>query len=288
MASLTKPVATATALAVCMDRGLVDISAPFIQYLPEYQGKLQGTVTVQDLARHISGFDNRKPYLKGGHVIENLMYHSPVQPPKQKYEYACCNYILLGLIVERVSGKSLSRFCQETIFDPLGMRDTRWAPLLNPDIRRVVKPNSTPVLGVVNDEPARVAGRPIGNAGLFSTADDLAKFCQMMLANGRYGRNQLLSEKAMHALSVKTDTCSPVALGWRVDTSYNPPSLSEATLSHTGSTGNSIWIDPVQQCFVIVLTNRTGVQGHAQNARTELAEYLLKEMRSELEFSYEK
>lgn len=298
MASLTKPVATATALAICMDRGWVDISAPFTQYLPEYQGKLQGTVTVLDLARHLSGFDKSKPYLpeeynqlsnlKEGPVIENLLYHSPVRPPKQKYQYTCTNYIMLGLIVEKVSRKSLSEFCIETIFDPLGMQDTQWTPLLKPDMQRVVKPIFTPMLGVVSDEPARAAGRPIGNAGLFSTADDLAKFCRMMLANGRYGRDRLLSERAMHALSIKIDTCSPVALGWRVGASGNIPSLSEATLSHSGFTGNSIWIDPVQQCFVIVLTNRTGNHGRASHARTELAEYLLKEMRKELGLSHGK
>lgn len=282
MASLTKPVATATALAICMDRGWVDISTPFIQYLPEYQGKLQGTVTVLDLARHLSGFDNSKPYLIEGKVIENLLHHSPVRPPKQKFEYACCNFIMLGLIVEKVSGKSLSEFCKETIFDPLDMRDTRWTPLLNPDIKRVVKPEPSPILGVVSDELASAAGSPIGNAGLFSTADDLAKFCRMMLANGRYGKNQLLSERAMQALSIRTDTCSPVALGWFVDKKYNPPSLSEATLSHTGWTGNSIWIDPIQQCFVIVLTNRTGDHDRAMNARTKLAEILLREMSKEL------
>jgi len=281
MASVTKPVATATALAICMDRGWVDISAPFTQYLPEYQGQLQGTVTVLDLARHISGFDNSKAYMKGGQVIENLLSDCPVRPPRQKYEYACINYILLGLIVENVSGASLSEFCKEHIFDPLSMQDTRWTPLPTSDTR-VARSIFTPKVGVVSDNPARAAGRPVGNAGLFSTADDLGKFCRMILAHGTFGTNRLLSEKAIAAMSVKPDACSPLAFGWFVAAERNPPSLSKATLSHTGWTGNSIWIDPAQQCFAIVLTNRTGDHGRAIQARIELAERVLREVHKEL------
>lgn len=285
LASLTKPVAVATAVAICMDRGWIDISAPFVQYLPEYQGQLQETVTVLDLARHVSGFDNSKPYLDGKRVIADVMHHSPVRPPRQQFEYSCCNYILLGLIVEKASGHSLSRFCREAIFDPLSMQNTQWTPLQKPD-SRVVKSIFTPALGVASDNPARAAGRPIGNAGLFSTADDLARFCRMMLANGTYDGKRLLSKRAMRELSIKSDERSPLALGWFVDKSKNPPSLSDATLSHTGWTGNSLWIDPAQQCFVIVLTNRTGDHSRAINARIKLAEHVLSQQRKGLRLSH--
>lgn len=275
LASITKPVATATAIAVCMDRGLIDVSAPFTQFLPGYQGKLQMPVSVLDLARHISGFDNSKSFMTGGPVIENVLHCNPVCQPKQQFEYACINYILLGMIVEKVSGKPFAEFCRENIFDPLSMIDTQWSPLQKSD--RVVKSAFTPEQGVVSDNPARAAGRSVGNAGLFSTADDLAKFCRMMLANGKCGKNQVLSEEAIKALTVKADTCSPLAMGWFIDKSSNPPSLSGATLSHTGWTGNTIWIDPVQKCFVIVLTNRSGDHGRASRARAELAELVVKE-----------
>lgn len=274
LASVTKPI-TATAIAICMDRGQIDIFAPFTQYLPEYQGKLQEPISVLDLARHISGFDNSKSFMTGGPVVENVLHCSPVRPPKQRFEYACINYILLGLIVEKVSGKTLTDFCKENIFGPLSMNDTQWSPV--PKSNRVVKSTFTPEQGVASDNPARAAGRPVGNAGLFSTVDDLSKFCRMILANGKYGENQVLSEKAIQALTVKTDSCSPLALGWFVENRSNPSYLSKATISHTGWAGNTIWIDPEQQCFVIVLTNRSGDHGRASRARAKLAELVLKE-----------
>ncbi len=281
LASVTKPI-TATAMAICIDHGLVDPSYLFTRYLPEYHGTLQGIVTVPDLARHVSGFGNDKPYLTGSQMIGDFMGLSPVRPSGQKYEYSCYNYILLGLIVEKVSGVTLSTFCQSNIFVPLGMKDTHWTPLINPDVKRVVKPNLTTVPGVVNDFQARAFGRPVGNAGLFSTADDLAKYCQMILTNGRFDGKQVLSEKVIQLLSHKPDTSSPMAFGWHVSAGGNPPSLSDLTMSHTGWTGNTIWIDPVQQCFVIVLTNRTGDHAKASRARTELAECLLREMKKDL------
>ena len=282
MASVTKPVATITSMAICMDSGWVDINAPFTQYLPEYRGELQGTVKVFDLARHISGFDNSKPYLqyRGAEMIQNLLTNSPVRPPKQRFEYACINYILLGLIVEEVSGEPLDKFCKENIFVPLSMQDTRFTPV--PKTGRVVKSPFTPEQGVASDNPARFAGRPIGNAGLFSTADDLANYCRMILGKGKYGDKRILSEEAVQAMSIRPDTCSPLAFGWFVNRINTPPSLSKATLTHSGWAGNTIWIDPDQQCFVIVLTNRSGGHGEAMVARGELAELVLMAMHEEL------
>ncbi len=278
MASLTKPIATVTALAICVDRGLIDVTAPFVQYLPEYKGILMGNATVNDLVRHLAGFDNGKSYLGNGRVVENILNYSPVNPAGQKYTYACVNYILLGLIIERVTGKPLDQFCQTNIFTPLGMKDTHWSPLLEPDTLKTVKSIYTPQLGVVSDEPARMAEQPIGNAGLFSTADDLAKYCMMILNEGRIKGESLLSEKMMQKITIKSDHKSPVTFGWRMDSNDNPSLLSERTLNHTGWTGNSVWIDLKQKIFVIVLTSRTGDHGLAKQSRAEFADHLLKEL----------
>jgi CubicO group peptidase (beta-lactamase class C family) len=134
----------------------------------------------------------------------------------------------------------------------------------------------TPDPGIASDNPARLSGRPIGNAGLFSTADDLANYCRMVLNKGEYGCNRILSGKAIHAMCTKNDTCSPLSFGWFMDEKRNPVSFSKATLNHNGWAGNSIWIDPVQQCFVIVLTNRKGDHGKAISARIKLAELVMK------------
>ncbi len=275
LASVTKAVGTATALSICMDRGWVDPDVTFTNYLPGYRGTLKGLVTVRDLARHISGFDNSKPYSVEGQVTDKILEFSPVRPAGETYAYSCGNYILLGLIVENMSGMSLAEFCEENVWTPLAMLDTQWTPLVNPDQRRVVKPNFTSALGVVSDESARAAGRPVGNAGLFSTADDLAVFCQMILKGGVFKKKRILSEAAMQILNTRPDTRSPVAFGWRVDAAYTPSSLSASTLSHTGYTGQSVWIDPAQGRFVILLTNRTGSHSLAAQARIELAERIL-------------
>lgn len=281
LASLTKTVGTATALAICMDRGLIDISAPFTRYLPEYKGTLTEEITVRDLARHLSGFDNSKPYIEDGKVVENVLVHSPACLPGQMYKYACINYILLGMIVEKITGESLDQFCQTNIFTPLRMEDTNWSPLIGPpDSKRTVKSIFSPKLGIVMDEPARAAGKAIGNAGLFSTAEDLSKYCLMILNSGRYNGRSVLSEEALQLLSTKPDSTSPVAFGWRVDSEYNPLLLSDKTLSHTGSTGGSIWIDLDQKEFVIILTNRMDAQNKSQYARIRFAEILLEEMKN--------
>ncbi len=281
LASVTKAVATATAIAICMDRGWIDLNTPFSRYLPKYRGELKEYVTVIDLARHISGFDNNKPFLekKGEAMIDDLLGNSPLRLPGQ-YEYACVNYILLGLIVEKVSGEALDLFCEKNIFAPLSMVDTHFSPVKK--TKRVVKSPFTPEQGVASDNPARAAGRPVGNAGLFSTADDLAKYCRMILANGTCGDKRILSGKAIMAMKTKTDACSPLAFGWFVDEKRNPPLLSSSTLNHNGWAGNSIWIDLSQQCFVIVLTNRSGDHGKAAEARLELAGLVVKKMCDEL------
>ena len=229
LASVTKPI-VATAMAICIDQGLVDTMFIY-QIPPEYHGTLQGIITVSDLARHVSGFGNDKPYLKGSQMIGDFMGFSPVRLSGQKYEYSCYNYILLGLIVEKVSGVTLSAFCQSNIFVPLGMKDTHWTPLINPDVKRVVKPNLTTVPCVVNDSQARLLA-VLWNAGLFSTADDLAVLPDDF-KNGSFDGKQVLSEKVIQLLSHKPDTSSPVAFGWRVSAGENPPSLSDLTMSHT-------------------------------------------------------
>lgn len=277
LASVTKAVGAATAVALCVDRGWIDPDAAFTNYLPAYAGSLKGTVTVRDLARHLSGFDNSKPYDQSGQVVESVLRHSPVRPAGARYEYACCNYILLGLIAERASGKSIDALCRDEVFGPLGMRDTRWAPLPDPDPARVVRQAATGTFGVASDPPAQHAGRPLGNAGLFSTAPDLSAFCRMLLAGGVCGEKRILTERALRLLADRPDGRSPVAFGWRADPAFNPPSLSAAALSHTGWAGNSVWIDLAKRRYVVVLTNRAGDHEKAAKARIGLAERVLRE-----------
>lgn len=278
LASVTKAVGTTTAVALCIDRGLIDPDAVFTNYLPGFTGTLKGAITVRDLARHISGFDNRKPYAATRHVTETILDFSPVRPPASKYEYSCGNFILLGLLVEKVTGRNVGDFSRDNVFGPLEMRHTYWMSVPNPDPQKVVRQAICGTLGVASDATARCAGVPIGNAGMFSTAEDLAAFCRMVLADGMNGKLRILSTKMIRLIETCPDERSPFAFGWRVNPKFNPPLLSAATLSHTGWSGNSVWIDPVQKKYVIVLTNRIGDHGAAGKARTRLAQDLLCEI----------
>lgn len=281
LASVTKAVGTTTAVALCIDRGLIDPDTVFTNYLPVFKRALAGPITVRDLARHISGFDNSKPYAIEGKVQQRILNISPVRPARTAYDYSCANFILLGLVVEKVTGGNLADFCRENIFCPLKMEHTYWMSVPDPDSRNVVRQAICGTLGIPSDGAARQAGAPIGNAGMFATAGDLSVFCRMILSDGMIGKKRVLSENVIRLLKTCPDHRSPVAFGWRVNPKFNPPLLSSATMSHTGWSGNSVWIDPLQKRYVIILTNRIGDHSEADKARLQFAQDLLCEINQE-------
>jgi len=141
------------------------------------------------------------------------------------------------------------------------MRDTSFGPLL-PSSR--VVPSGASEIGQIEDAQARIAGRPVGNAGLFSTAADLARFCEMMLGEGRLGEIRVLSPES-HRLMTRNLLAPPLparGFGWELDVNslHRPTRLSKRAYGHSGHTGQSIWIDPERQVYVIVLTNRNHPQ----------------------------
>ncbi len=256
LASVTKVAATATACAVCVDKGLIDLDRPLREYLPDISGKGIEQVTLRQMGAHTSGLDNRKftPQYRGDAMIRAMLAAAPCREPGSRYEYSCLNFILLGLVVEKVSGKPLDAFCQEHVFRPLGMNDTRFGPV--PDSLRLVG-NSVQQPGQISDEQARLAGRPVGNAGLFSTAPDLARFCRMMLHNGQAGDRRILSDTVIADMTRRSPAAvSARGFGWDLEAAGRPKALSDATYYHTGWTGQSMWIDPGSKRYVIVLTNR--------------------------------
>ena len=259
LASITKVVATGTAFGVCVDEGLLDFDMPIRKALPELAGKGIERITVRHLATHTSGFSNAKYHDRahGEEMLKLMLTASPQWEPGTRYQYSCLNMILMGLMVERAAGERLDRFCREKIFQPLGTRDTAFGPL-EPSLR--VVPSGAPGIGQIEDTQARVAKRPVGNAGLFSTASDLACFCQMMLGEGQLGDVRILSERS-HAKMTRNLLAAPLparTFCWDMDlrTSHRPKRLSEKAYGHSGHTGQSIWIDPEKQVYVIVLTNR--------------------------------
>ena len=255
LASVTKVVATATACAICVDEGLVDLDRPVRQYLPGLVGEGAGGVTVRQLGMHTSGFDNKKftPKSRGDAMLRAMLAASPHDEPGSRYQYSCLNFILLSLLVEDVAGQPFSAFCQNRIFGPLGMEDTRFGPV--PVSERVVTMGCE--VGQISDMQARLAGKAVGNAGLFSTAADLARFCRMMLGEGELGDIRIMSSSVVQKITQEPST-SHVGrgFGWDLRPEGRPRGLSDATYYHTGWTGQSMWIDPVRELYVIVLTNR--------------------------------
>jgi serine-type D-Ala-D-Ala carboxypeptidase len=260
VASLTKVVATATACGICMGRGLLDPDAPLTTYLPDHKGRGVDKIALRRLASHTSGFA-ANPRLgalgKGAAMFEHMLTESPARAVDTHYEYACRNIILLSTIVERVTGRSFGEFCTSEIFVPLGMTDSVFNRVAASP--RVVAAHVEP--GVSHNVDTRAAGRAIGNAGLFTTAPDLARVCRMMLNGGELGGRRVLSETVVEDLTSTRQQPGFPAHGfvWKTDRNNpnRPSRFSSRAFGHGGYTGQAMWMDPESRIFTLVLTNRT-------------------------------
>lgn len=264
IASVTKALATSSALAICRDIGLIDFDRPYTDYLPEYAAPLTKAITVRDLAMHISGFGQQVHYTanSGWEIKRKLLSVSP-EGQYGNFEYSCWNFHLLGMLVEKVSGKSLPDFCHERIFLALGMNDTVLGKTLTQDPMRLAKTCTTAASGQISDTMAfRLYrdGLSAGNAGAFSCAPDLAVFSRCMLKSGEYApAKRLFSAYSFDALTVPRMHAGAVerSLGWIVADEFKPPGFSAHTLYHSGWSGQTLFLDLEKQFYAVVLTTRT-------------------------------
>lgn len=270
LASLTKVIGTTTAAEILYDRKKLDLDAPVTRYIPEFAGAPgHDRILVRNLLTHSSGLNSREvlwKQAKDRQGIMNLIYKMPVDwTPGTRYEYRDYNIILMGEIVQRISGMPLDQFLEQNVFVPLGMKDTgfnpssklldRIAPTEQDDVLR-----HTLVHGVVHDENAYLMGGVSGHAGLFSTASDLAKLAQMYLNGGTYNGRRIISSQTIR-LFMKRQMIpaeSSRALGWDTSLkgSFAGDLASPDAIIHTGFTGTSIYIDPDRDAFIVLLTNR--------------------------------
>jgi CubicO group peptidase (beta-lactamase class C family) len=270
-ASLTKPVVTTTLSAMLSEAGQLDISAPVSRYLPGWtcgpQSGRRGHVTVAHLLTHSSGLPAHRDYflkLKGrSEILARAAAEPLAYDPGAKSIYSDIGFILLGAIIERLTGRPLNELAQERIFGPLGMADTMFLPrtLLRARISptdKIAGSRKRTLHGKVHDENASAMGGVAGHAGMFSTAPDLAIFCQMLLNGGIYAHQRILKRQTVKEFT----SFSPLAqntrtLGWNVPTepSSSGRHFSAQSFGHTGFTGTSIWIDPQKDLFVVLLTN---------------------------------
>jgi uncharacterized protein YbbC (DUF1343 family)/CubicO group peptidase (beta-lactamase class C family) len=267
-ASLTKVIATTPCVMKLFEQGKLRIDDPVTKYLPEFQGG-QSDITVRLLMTHFSGLPpdlDLVPRWTGYETgIQKALTVKPTAPPGARFVYSDINFILMGEIVRRLSGESLAQFAHDEVFAPLGMTDTGFQPAaaLRPRIAATeIDPDTgQPLRGIVHDPTSRYMGGIAGHAGVFTTADDLAKYAEMLLALGAYNGAQILAPLTVRKF---TEPASPAdqpvlrALGFDID---SPLSSNRGELfpvgsyGHTGFTGTSLWIDPSTDSFVILLTN---------------------------------
>ena len=275
-ASLTKVIATTPSLMKLFEQGKFRLNDKVTDYIPEFQGG-KSDITLRDLFTHFSGLQPDvplKPEWTGYDTgIRLACTTKPAGPPGVRFVYSDINFILLGEIVHRLSGQMLSDYARRNIFLPLGMRDTMFLPptSLVPRIAPTERVDKTgpPLRGVVHDPSARAMGGVAGHAGLFSTAADLARFCQMMLNGGSLDGVRLFSPLTVAKFTQpQSPPGQPIlrGLGWDIDSPYSGNSgelFPIGSYGHTGFTGTSIWLDPSTQSYVILLANSVHPDGAA-------------------------
>jgi CubicO group peptidase (beta-lactamase class C family) len=266
LASLTKVVATASSAMTLVDQGDLDLDSPVDRYLPEFVGPGKDMVTVRMLLDHTSGLRPWAPLYRQADRDAALavLFGEPLQrAPGQSARYSDLNAILLGLVVERAAGEPLDVLSAQRVFGPLGMTSThfRVAPSDRPQTAPSRLAGRTPVAGVVNDDNARRLGGVAGHAGVFSTGQDLARFAQAWLRATMTGTATWVSPETVRLFTERSPRSGTRALGWDTPDTSTTSSFGSLTnpsvLGHTGWTGTSLWLDPKQDLFVVLLTNRT-------------------------------
>ena len=270
LASLTKVIVTTTAVMQLVERGKVRMNDPVAKYLPEFAQNGKEDITVRQLLTHYSGLEpdlDLKTAWEGKRTAYRMaLAETPEDAPGSKFSYSDINFIVLGALVERVSGEALDEYAVRHIFVPLKMMRTRFVPPAA--WRAKIAPtqydeNERMLRGVVHDPTARRMVGVAGHAGLFSTGDDLAKFAQALL-NGGGGILSALSVEKM--TRPEQPPSAPVlrGFGWDIDSPFSSNRgdlLPVGGYGHTGFTGTSMWIDPTTQTYIILLTNAVHPRG---------------------------
>jgi uncharacterized protein YbbC (DUF1343 family)/CubicO group peptidase (beta-lactamase class C family) len=295
LASLTKVVATSTSALILVERGKLRLSDPVSRYIPELKGESRERITVEHLLTHRSGyapdFDLGDRWEGHDEMLKRL-YAEPLRSaPGARFVYSDIGMIVMGEIIQRVSGEPLDAFARKNIFEPLGMKETGFRRIgpgnaSEVTVRRIAPTESvrgmrsyrggtaaagasgeTMLRGQVHDPTSNRMGGVAGHAGLFSTADDLAVFCQMILNGGEYNGARILSPLGVAEMTRPrqvTEDGGARGLGWDVNTTFStnrgdlfPP----GSFGHTGFTGTSLWLDPASETFVVFLSNRVHPDG---------------------------
>jgi uncharacterized protein YbbC (DUF1343 family)/CubicO group peptidase (beta-lactamase class C family) len=283
LGSLTKVVATTSSVMLLVEQGRICLNTPVADYIPDFERYGKSTITVRHLLTHMSGLRpglvSADPWQGYDTAILLATNQVPLAKPDKRFIYSDINFLLLGEIVRRVSGMSLDQFARIHLFEPLDM----WGTGFNPPAEQRAHiaptercwkhgkpcggPEGTMLRGLVHDSTARRMGGVAGHAGLFSTADDLANYCSMLLNGGAFGKKRIFSPPIV---TMMITPWTPAAesdvrgLGWDLDVPHARESIGFPALGpfgHTGFTGTLLWLDPVSGLYVVFLSNRLHPNG---------------------------
>ncbi len=280
IASLTKPLGTTLAVMSLVERDKIRLDAPLGAYLHEFRSRAFSQVTIERMLAHRAGFPALPPEaaVRPGfpRAAQALASVGLDYPPGTGVQYSDMGFILLGEVVRRVSGEPLDRYLRRVLFNPLGLTDTTFRP--GDRLRARTAPteyvNGRFLLGEVHDPRARLLGGVAGNAGMFSTARDLARICLMLVDHGTFtGRRVFEASTVRQMWTPWPSPDSPRALGWDVTSVYGEalaPFFKAGSVGHTGFTGTAVWIDPATRTYMIILTNRVHPYGNGSSRIREL------------------
>ncbi len=273
LASLTKPLATATSVMILVERGKIALEAPAAKYLPEL-ARLPA-FTVEQLLLHTSGLPAATPISdyalpdraaimrRLGQSLEGKLKTAP----GERFVYTDVGFVILEEIVRRTSGKDFATFTRDEIWEPLGMDETGFLP--SPALRLRAAPTEQRdgqwMKGDVHDPRAFALGGVAGHAGVFSTADDLSRFARALLGKGALDGKRILAERTFERMITRHETTSGGrGLGWDRDSKFathRSALLSPRAFGHGGFTGTALWIDPGKDLYVVFLSNRVHPDG---------------------------
>src|SRR5688572_1955660 len=290
VASLTKVVATATSIMILVERGKVLLSDPVSVYIPELKGEGRDRITIEHLLTHVSGYapdyDLKERWTGYDEAIKRLIKEPLRNTPGSRFTYSDIGFIALGEVVARVSGMPLDQFAHKNIFVPLGMTSTGFRPAaglvsrvaptekrrgqlsyLGDTAANIGAEGEVWLRGQVHDPTSYRMNGVAGHAGLFSTANDLARYCQMILDGGSLGGVRILAPLSVAEMTrprVISRSGNTRGLGWDIDTTFSTNRgelFPLGSFGHTGFTGTSMWLDPASETFVVFLSNRVHPDG---------------------------
>lgn len=269
LASLTKPLVVGSLIQWLVQEGRLDVRRRVVDYLPEFGVREKYLVTVEQLLLHTSGLppsNSLNDFKHGPERARELTLGGWLYKRSgREFIYSDIGYIALGEMIEAITGERLDQAAERVLFGPLGMRDTGFCPELCTDPR--IAPTElnygwvkNPIRGEPSDTRAHRLGGVSGNAGLFSSADDLARFARMLLSGGELdGVRVLAAESVAELMRPRAVPKAKRTLGFDVSSGFSSGRghlLSESAIGHSGYTGTSFWVDPVRDLFVIFLSNR--------------------------------